>query len=130
MISHFSQNTPNRVQKEVLGRTGVGIRSSFPVFVQPVYDGEGADNLSGVRAPYSRPEEYTMSLAEKMLRESWDHNADADRVEHVCAYNPDLAGRVGMIALRFIQEKGLSGEFADLLEEIDRKRMPDIDPEP
>lgn len=46
----------------------------------------------------------------------------AHRVEHVCACNPDLADRVGMIALRFIQEKGLSSEFADLLEEIDRGR--------
>jgi len=61
-----------------------------------------------------------MSLKHEMLKEGWTHDAGSDRVEHVCAYNPELADRVGMIALRFIQTKGLSGEFADLLEEIDQ----------
>jgi hypothetical protein len=61
-----------------------------------------------------------MKLSEKLRSEGWDHDEGAHRVEHVCAYNPDLAGRVGRIALRFIQEKGLSAEFADLMEEIDQ----------
>jgi uncharacterized small protein (DUF1192 family) len=61
-----------------------------------------------------------MSLAEKLISEDWDHDAGADRVEHIAAYNPDLGDRMGRIALRFISEKGLSEEFADVLEEIER----------
>ena len=61
-----------------------------------------------------------MSLAEKLISEDWTHDSGADRVEHIAAYNPDLAGRMGRIALRFISEKGLSEEFADLLEQIER----------
>lgn len=69
-----------------------------------------------------------MSIAERITGSGWEHDEGAHRVEHACAYNPELADRVGMIALRFIQEKGLSAEFADLLEEIDRG--PTSDPEP
>lgn len=61
-----------------------------------------------------------MGLAEKLLQETWDHDAGADRIEDIAAYNPDLGDRMGRIALRFISEKGLSGEFADLLKEIER----------
>jgi hypothetical protein len=61
-----------------------------------------------------------MSLAEKLLQEGWDHDEGAHRIEDLAAYNPDLGDRIGRLALRFICEKGLSGEFADLLEEIER----------
>jgi len=61
-----------------------------------------------------------MSLAEKLISEDWDHDAGADRVEHIATYNPDLGDRMGRIALRFISEKGLSDAFADVLEEIER----------
>lgn len=69
-----------------------------------------------------------MSLADKLLQENWDHDPGADRVEHIAAYNPDLAGQIGRIALRFIQEKGLSDEFADLLGEIDGAELTSTDP--
>ncbi len=61
-----------------------------------------------------------MGLAEKLLQQNWERDAGADRVEDIAAYNPDLGDRMGRIALRFISEKGLSEEFADLLEEIER----------
>jgi len=69
-----------------------------------------------------------MSLATKLNDDSWDRDEGAERVEHIAAYNPELADRIGMIALRFIQEKGLSDEFASLLEEIDRADMTPADP--
>jgi hypothetical protein len=59
-----------------------------------------------------------MSIAEKMLSEKWDHTEDAMRVEDIAAHDPKLADGIGRLALRFIDERGLSGEFADLLEEI------------
>ncbi len=71
-----------------------------------------------------------MSLAEKLARDGWDHDEGAHRVEEVCAHNPDLADQVGRIALRFIQERGLSEEFAGLIEEIDRASTPESAPEP
>jgi hypothetical protein len=61
-----------------------------------------------------------MSLAEKLLQEIWDHDEGAHRIEDLAAYNPGLADRLGRLALRFISEKGLSGEFADVLDEIER----------
>jgi uncharacterized small protein (DUF1192 family) len=61
-----------------------------------------------------------MSLAEELLKEDWDHDEGAHRIEDLAAYNPDLGDRIGRLALRFISEKGLSGEFANLLEEVER----------
>jgi hypothetical protein len=75
--------------------------------------GRGLDAAAyGREAPGFSPGRFT--------RENWEHDDGADRVEHVAAHNPDLAGRIGRIALRFISEKGLSGEFPDVLQEIER----------
>ncbi|MCE6959624.1 hypothetical protein LAZ40_11285 [Cereibacter sphaeroides] len=60
-----------------------------------------------------------MSLARKMIAQGWDHDAGAHRIEEIVAFNPDLEKRLPMIALRFISEKGLSQEFANLLREIE-----------
>lgn len=62
-----------------------------------------------------------MSLSEKLVKQEWAHDAGDDRVEHLCAFNPDLAERLPKLALRFISEKGLSEEFADILEEIEAR---------
>lgn len=61
-----------------------------------------------------------VGLTEKPLQESWNHDTGADRVEHIAAYNANLGDRMGRIALRFISEKGLSEEFADVLGEIEQ----------
>lgn len=61
-----------------------------------------------------------MLLADKLLQKGWDHDEGAHRIEELAAYNPRLADRLGRLALRFISEKGLSAEFADVLDEIER----------
>ena len=61
-----------------------------------------------------------MSIAERLLRDGWDHDEGAHRIEELAAHNTGLGDRLGRLALRFICEKGLSGEFADLLEEVER----------
>lgn len=61
-----------------------------------------------------------MSITEKLLSDDWQHDAGADRIEYVCAHNPELAKGIAKLALRFISEKGHSDEFADVLEEIER----------
>lgn len=61
-----------------------------------------------------------MSIAERLLQDGWDHDEGAHRIEELAAYNPGLGDRLGRLALRYISEKGLSGEFADVLDEIER----------
>ena len=36
-----------------------------------------------------------MSNAGRITGSGWEHDEGAHRVEHVCAYNPELADRVG-----------------------------------
>ncbi|MFG6080441.1 hypothetical protein ACEUZ9_001009 [Paracoccus litorisediminis] len=59
-----------------------------------------------------------MTLAEKITIEQWTYGEGESRIEDLCAYDPALRDKVTRLALRFISEKGLSGEFADVLEEI------------
>jgi 23S rRNA U2552 (ribose-2'-O)-methylase RlmE/FtsJ len=59
-----------------------------------------------------------MSKATEYLKSGWTHSEDEKRIEDLCAYDMELASNLTRIALRFISEKGLSGEFADTLEEI------------
>ncbi|MFX4300037.1 hypothetical protein ACOK01_24035 [Pseudosulfitobacter pseudonitzschiae] len=72
----------------------------------------------------------TMSLPEKLLKDEWDHGEGDHRIEHLCAMNPDMNDRLAKLALRFISEKGLSQEFADLLDEIEVIVADDDTPSP
>jgi hypothetical protein len=64
-----------------------------------------------------------MNIVEKMLEKDWRHDADEDRIEALALdiRDPSLLSK---FALRFISGKGLSGEFADALEQI-----LDVDPD-
>ncbi|MBW3243329.1 hypothetical protein KUV57_11635 [Epibacterium sp. DP7N7-1] len=59
-----------------------------------------------------------MSLAIKLTSEDWDHDEGAHRIEGIASFDSEISDELGKLALRFISEKGLSNEFADLLEEI------------
>ncbi|PZO58684.1 MAG: hypothetical protein DI635_16240 [Pseudoxanthomonas suwonensis] len=59
-----------------------------------------------------------MSAVEKMLGR-FEHQEGESRVEDILSANPVFNEKTGMLALRFISAKGLSGEFADVLEQIE-----------
>lgn len=65
-----------------------------------------------------------MSLAAEITTPTWTHSEADSRIEDLAAHNPDLGEVISKIALRFISEKGLSSEFADLLQEIEATQEP------
>lgn len=65
-----------------------------------------------------------MSMAQELTVPSWSHSSADNRIEDIGEENPDLAEVIGRLALRFISEKGLAGEFADILEEIAETQDP------
>ncbi|MEY8802051.1 hypothetical protein AB9K35_17300 [Leisingera sp. XS_AS12] len=71
-----------------------------------------------------------MPLAEKLTAGDWQHDEGADRVENIVAYDPKISEALPRLALRFISEKGLSEEFADVLEEIQSIEAESNDPAP
>ncbi|WP_027234302.1 hypothetical protein [Leisingera caerulea] len=71
-----------------------------------------------------------MPLAEKLTADDWQHDAGADRVENIAVYDPKISEALPRLALRFISEKGLSEEFADVLEEIQSIEAESNDPAP
>jgi len=52
--------------------------------------------------------------------DDWTHTEGDHRVENIAAYDPAIGEKLGQYALRFISDKGLSNEFADALEEIQK----------
>ncbi len=60
-----------------------------------------------------------MSKVEHYIRGPFEHGQPEDEIEAICVQNPKVGENVSCIALRFISEKGLSEEFARILEQID-----------
>ena len=64
-----------------------------------------------------------MSLAKDLVSKSWEWS-DAEReIEDLVAYSPDLQASVARLALRFISKKGLSAEFAAVLQDIEAQDL-------
>lgn len=59
-----------------------------------------------------------MSSVDKIMSGSWKHGAGEMRIEEAAIASPAIADHLARLALRFIAIKGLAGEFADALEEI------------
>ena len=59
-----------------------------------------------------------MSSVDKIMSGSWKHGAGEMRIEEAAIASPAIADHLARLALRFISIKGLAGEFADALEEI------------
>lgn len=71
-----------------------------------------------------------MSVLKKLTSEDWDHDEGDHRIEEM-GLQTEIRDRISRLALRFISAKGLSGEFADTLDEIlQHEAATDTAPEP
>lgn len=64
-----------------------------------------------------------MSLAKDLVSKGWEWSEAEREIEDLVAYSPDLQASVARLALRFISKKGLSGEFAAVLQDIEAQDL-------
>lgn len=69
-----------------------------------------------------------MSIAEKTLDldQPVDNTPAVQRIQDAAAYDPEFGDQLAKLALRFIHFKGLSDEFADI---VDEANLRDFDSE-